>query len=125
MPAPPHGKLAEDGKTFVAVVASRNLHERRGHFFAFDDGTEIAVFRNQGGIYAVSNICPHQHSSSISDGMIDNDCVICPLHSWTFSLATGKCTDSDATLETYAVVERDGVIYVEEPHGEQPKWMNW
>lgn len=121
----PRGTFSENGTTFVAVMFARDLYENRGHFFAFADGTEIALFRHQGSIYAVSNICPHQHSSSISDGMIDNGCVICPLHSWTFSLATGKCTDSAAALDVYAVIERDGVIYVQEPQPEQPKWMNW
>ena len=125
MPPKPQGFVQINGKTYEAAVFARDLHERRGVQFTFSDGTDSAIFLNNGTVYAVANICPHQHSSSISDGMIQDGCVICPLHGWAFSLDTGKCTDSNAALDTYDVREINGIIYVETPPDYQPAWMKW
>ena len=54
------------------------------------DGSEIALFRNQGEVYAVHNICPHA-GGPLSEGGIREGQVICPWHGWEFNLRTGAC----------------------------------
>ena len=53
-------------------------------------GEEIAVFRTaDGSIYALVNKCPHKQGP-LSQGIVHDTTVTCPLHSWRISLVTGK-----------------------------------
>ena len=53
---------------------------------------EIAVFKIDSKVFALSNICPHQHTALIYDGFVEDGCVVCPAHGWKFNLRTGKTT---------------------------------
>lgn len=60
-------------------------------------GTEIAVFHvpnpdQSGTFYAIENSCPHQGASLIEGEGCGTE-VNCPLHDWTFDVATGECLD--------------------------------
>jgi nitrite reductase (NADH) small subunit len=65
-------------------------------------GRSIAVFRARGGrIYAVQANCPHREGP-LTDGIIGEGKVICPLHSYKFDLATGLPIGNDcAALKIY------------------------
>lgn len=53
-------------------------------------GKPIALLNNAGTFQTIDNICPHK-GGMLSDGKITKDnCVVCPLHQWTFDLTTGK-----------------------------------
>lgn len=52
-------------------------------------GKPIALFNNGGTFQAIDNICPHK-GGLLSDGTVKDNCVICPLHQWTFNLETGE-----------------------------------
>ena len=41
------------------------------------------------------------------------DAVVCPLHSYAFSLADGSCHNGDYAVRTYTVREEAGEIVVE------------
>lgn len=126
MPDKPRGRCSEDGVQYAAVMFSHDLTERSGHCVRLDNGVEIALFRYQGTPYAISNVCPHQHFPIICKGLVDNGCVVCPMHGWTFRLHDGKCVSGGtAFLDIFRVVERGGIVYVEEPAEEMPTWMKW
>jgi vanillate O-demethylase monooxygenase subunit len=69
-------------------------------------------------ITATSNICPHRFAA-LSEGKIVNGTVACPYHGLEFD-TKGRCTHNphddkipkNAVLKTYAVEERDEVIWV-------------
>ncbi|MDO8494332.1 MAG: nitrite reductase small subunit NirD, partial [Deltaproteobacteria bacterium] len=67
-------------------------------------GTDIALFRiDEKTFKAIDNLCPHK-GGSLGEGTLKNDCVVCPLHQWTFDLETGKnIRNSECQLQTYAV----------------------
>ncbi len=50
----------------------------------------VCLFRNQSGIKAFNGKCPHA-GASLSDGFV-NDLgeIVCPLHSYRFSLQDGR-----------------------------------
>lgn len=52
-------------------------------------GKPIALFNNNGKFRAIDNTCPHRHGS-LGEGHLKNNCVVCPLHQWTFNLETGE-----------------------------------
>jgi 3-phenylpropionate/trans-cinnamate dioxygenase ferredoxin subunit len=67
-----------------------DVTERKGFRVQVGLDVDIALFRVENSIVAVSNICPHKHEATISDGYVDAGTVSCPLHGWCFSLRSGE-----------------------------------
>ena len=59
----------------------------------------------------LSNICPHQHTSVIFDGFVEDDCVVCPAHGWMFNLKTGKQPTGARGLDSYPVKIIDDEVF--------------
>ncbi|MCX6149129.1 MAG: Rieske (2Fe-2S) protein [Ignavibacteriales bacterium] len=88
---------------FEKVCKVDQLIENTGKRFIVDD-VEVALFKIGEKVYAVSNICPHQHTALIYDGFIEDGHVICPVHGWEFNLATGRMRTGGKGLDTYPVL---------------------
>ena len=55
----------------------------------------IAVFRTAGGeVFAIDDRCPHK-GGPLSQGIVHDTSVTCPLHNWVISLETGKALGAD------------------------------
>lgn len=76
------------------------------------DDEEVALFKVKNEIYALSNICPHQHQSIIFDGFIEDDYVVCPAHGWKFSLKDGMQPDNRKGLHSWETKIVDSSVYV-------------
>jgi NAD(P)H-dependent nitrite reductase small subunit len=96
---------------FTRLCRLDELTEHSGRKFIVDD-TEIAVFLVDGKVYALNNVCPHQHSSIIYDGFIEGGCVVCPAHGWMFDLSTGNMKTGRKGLDSYPVRIENGEIFV-------------
>lgn len=69
---------------------------------AHDDGP--ATFR------VMDDACPHA-GGSLSAGVIDDGCVICPWHGWAFNADSGACPDNEAyRVRVYAVRVHNGRV---------------
>ena len=77
------------------------------------DGVQVAVFKVQGKIYALKNVCPHQHFSLLHEGEICDGAVTCPMHGWTFDLATGESRTGQGKATAYPVQVRNNDIFVD------------
>jgi nitrite reductase (NADH) small subunit len=79
----------------------------------FDLGERrIAVFRTRAGrVYATQASCPHREGP-LSDGLLDDHCIVCPLHGFKFDLETGAPVGhACSNLSTYVVcIARDGRV---------------
>lgn len=74
------------------------------------DGRRIAVFRLPDGWAAIDHACPHK-AGPLSDGIVADRCVTCPLHNQRFSLVTGAREDAAGQgVRTYEIRERDGQL---------------
>lgn len=104
--------------TWVRVCRSIDVVQRRGYRVELDLEHDIALFRLNDHVYAVSNVCPHKREHSIYDGFIDGDTVSCPLHGWCFSIVTGQNTGTGRGLRTYHVEERGQDVWVFVPSGD-------
>lgn len=100
-----------DLEGYTRVCPAELLKENQGKKF-FIDGVEIAVFRQESEIYALSNICPHQHTPLIYDGFIEDGFVVCPAHGWMFSLKTGRMPSEGRGLDSYPVKVVEGEVFV-------------
>jgi len=76
--------------SFIKICKISDLEEFKGKKFQLDSETEIAVFKIKGKIYAVDNVCPHNHTPKMFNGFIKNNFVICPVHLYEFNLTSGK-----------------------------------
>ena len=55
----------------------------------------VAVFRTaDDAVFALSDRCAHK-AGPLSDGLVHDRKVTCPLHGWVFSLETGQALGSD------------------------------
>jgi nitrite reductase (NADH) small subunit len=77
------------------------------------DGRRIAVFQTRTGWFALDQRCPHK-GGPLTDGILADGCVICPLHDRRFDLANGRCvTDAPMRVAAYRVELHDGDVWVD------------
>jgi 3-phenylpropionate/trans-cinnamate dioxygenase ferredoxin subunit len=75
------------------------------------DDVDVAVFKVENKVYALSNVCPHQHAPVIYNGFIEDGHVACPNHGWEFDLKTGDMKTPGKGLDIYKVkIENDEVF---------------
>ena len=96
---------------FEKICGLESLKEKQGRRFIIND-TEVAVFKVEGEVFALSNVCPHQHTTQIYDGYIEDGCVVCPVHGWMFNLKTGRMPTNSKGLDPYPVVVKDNHVYL-------------
>lgn len=71
-------------------------------------GKEIAIFRTANGdVYALLNQCPHRQGP-LSQGIVHDTTVTCPLHNWRISLLDGRALGNDEGCVPTIPVKIDG-----------------
>lgn len=109
---------AMDG--FLRICSLNDLEVNKGKRFIIGE-TDVAVFLIDNKIYALSNICPHQHSALIYDGFLEDGFVVCPAHGWKFDLTSGKTSEGGKGLDVFETKLIDDQVYVKIPY----KKSNW
>ncbi len=106
------GEQASEPGEFIQAARSGQVGEGTVRRFVVA-GTELAVARLKGKVYALHNLCTHQ-ACHLSAGKIKNDGLHCLCHGSVFDPATGEPTNPPATrpVRTYPVREVDGHIYI-------------
>ncbi len=110
-------------KEYIRVCALKEIPLRRGKEVVFDEDTQVAIFNIKDHLYAVSNICPHQHAPVIADGFIEDCTITCPLHGWVYDLETGRAIGGTGKLKTYDIYLDGENVMLEKPEPEEPTWM--
>ncbi len=72
---------------FVKVANVDEIEESRGKQVNVN-GTEIALIKFKGKIYALENTCPHA-GGPLAEGFVEEDVVVCSWHGYQFNLASG------------------------------------
>jgi sulfoxide reductase heme-binding subunit YedZ len=103
--------VADDGG-WVDVCAVGDIPEKRARI-ATVAGERVAVFRYDGQLSAVSNVCQHQNGP-LGEGRVLKGCITCPWHGYQYRLADG-CAPPPFTekLATYRVRLTRGLIEVD------------
>ncbi len=99
-------------KEFKAVMADSELQDGKLTKTTVDD-VPIVLLRRGQRVYALADACSHM-GGPLSEGELDETCVVCPWHGSKFSMDSGRVIDGPATfpqpvLETRV---RDGQIEV-------------
>ena len=72
----------------------------------------VAVFHTESDWYALDDACPHR-GGPLSDGILADRCVACPLHDRRFDLATGSALSGGPPVSTHRVVLRGDHVHLE------------
>ena len=107
-------QASRDG--FVDVCGVDEIPEKRAVITCLS-GERVAVFRYDGRISALSNVCQHQNGP-LGEGRIVNGCVVCPWHGYEYQPATGASpAPFTEKVPTFDVLVRAGRVLVHpQPH---------
>jgi nitrite reductase (NADH) small subunit len=94
-------------------IAALNDIPRLGARVVRTDTVEIAVFRTAGDeVFALKDECPHL-KGPLSQGIVHDTTVTCPLHNWKIDLASGEAKAPDeGCTRSYPVKVKDGRVYL-------------
>lgn len=94
-------------------IAAMNDIPRMGARVVKTDTVEIAVFRTaDDSVFALKDECPHR-KGPLSQGIVHDTTVACPLHNWKIDLASGKAKAPDVgCTRSYPVKVVNGQIYL-------------
>lgn len=68
---------------------------------------QVAIFKTADkSVFVLDDACPHK-GGPLSDGIVHDNCVTCPLHNWVISLETGEATGADSGKTTRYKVKID------------------
>ena len=75
------------GSDFVEVCDLGDIAEKKARIFLVSD-ERIAIFKYDGKLSAVSNVCKHQNGP-LGEGRIVDGCITCPWHGYQYKPASG------------------------------------
>lgn len=102
--------VAENGWVFVADVA--DIRENRARIVCVA-GERIAVFKYEGKVSAISNVCQHQNGP-LGEGKIVDGCVTCPWHGYQYRPHDGASPPPfTEKIPTFKAKVTAGKIYVD------------
>ena len=76
-----------EAEGYVAVCTVERIPEKRACVVSYG-GERVAVFRYDGNISAISNVCQHQNGP-LGEGKIIDGCVTCPWHGYQYRPDSG------------------------------------
>jgi nitrite reductase (NADH) small subunit len=84
---------------------------------AWVEGRQIAIFRTDDGVFAISNYDPFSQAYVLARGIVGDRKgilkVASPVYKHSFNLATGECLDdASVKLPAYPVEVIDGMVRV-------------
>ena len=93
----PAKDLPEEGKAKVLLLT---------------DGKEIAIFRKEGKLFAIDNLCPHE-GGPLGEGTLNGTCVTCPWHGWQFDITTGKGLNLwEENVQSYSIESENNLFFL-------------
>jgi len=98
---------------WLTVAAGRDFAEGHGKVVPVDGAESVAIFRHEGRLSAVSNLCAHQNGP-LGEGRVIDGCITCPWHGFQYRLEDG-CAPPPYTekLATYRLRLHDGMVLLD------------
>ena len=106
-------EVGEKQQTAFQRIASVDELEPYGQFSKWVDDHDILVFRKDGEVKALSNICPH-FGGPVGYHQMKDGVFTCLWHNYRFEAASGEClTNRHLCLRSYKIKVEDGGIWVQ------------
>jgi len=104
-------KLKAVGEGFVEVCKFDRISEKCATVVSIS-GERVAVFRYDGMVSAISNVCQHQNGP-LGEGRIIDGCVTCPWHGYQYKPESGAApAPFKEKIPTFRVKVVDGTVFV-------------
>ncbi len=101
-----------DDQGLVDVCAVSEIPEKRA-CLATISGERVAIFKYDGKISAVSNVCQHQNGP-LGEGEIIDGCITCPWHGFQYLPENGQSPPPfTEKVPTFNVKVKEGRVFVE------------
>ena len=102
---------ATDGDGFIAVCRVDDIEDNRA-FVATVTGERVAVFRYDGKLSCVSNVCQHQNGP-LGEGRVVDGFITCPWHGYQYCPDTGASpAPFTERIPTFHLKVADGRVLV-------------
>jgi nitrite reductase (NADH) small subunit len=97
---------------WIEIAALTDI-PRLGSRVVKTDTVDIAVFRTTSdAVFALKDECPHR-KGPLSQGIVHDTTVTCPLHNWRIDLASGEARAPDAGCTRSSPVKvENGRVYL-------------
>ena len=96
---------------FIAVCSIDEIEENQAKMVIVQD-QNIAIFKYDGKLSAVNNVCRHQNGP-LGEGKIVDGCITCPWHGYQYLPHNGQSPPPfTEKLETYDLKVIDGKVWV-------------
>jgi nitrite reductase/ring-hydroxylating ferredoxin subunit len=96
---------------FVEVCKTQSIPEKCAKVVSLS-GERIAVFKYDGKVSAVSNVCQHQNGP-LGEGRILDGCITCPWHGYQYGSENGAApAPFKEKIPTFQVKVVDGAVLV-------------
>jgi nitrite reductase (NADH) small subunit/3-phenylpropionate/trans-cinnamate dioxygenase ferredoxin subunit len=101
---------------FVSVAHVDDIPVGKGKAFEVGERV-IAVFNDNGELFAIDDMCPHM-GASLADGCLQDSAVTCPWHAWSFDVRDGSwCDNRRLKTDTFSVrIVDDRIEVASEPN---------
>jgi nitrite reductase (NADH) small subunit len=108
----PHPQPFENAMSLHPVCPVEQLPQ--GHSTTTSlNGKTVAVFNDNGCLFAIDDMCPHM-GASLAGGFVEDGVVTCPWHYWRFRLSDGAWADNPRVkIGQYPVEVVDGRIHLQ------------
>ncbi|WOI52201.1 nitrite reductase small subunit NirD [Parvularcula sp. LCG005] len=105
--------MSNDQPLWTDVCALEDIPRRGARVVKTQSGC-VALFRSvDDGVFALDDRCPHK-GGPLSQGIVHDRSVTCPLHNWVFSLETGEAKGADTGIvQTYPAEVRAGRVHLD------------
>ncbi|WDT75825.1 MAG: Rieske 2Fe-2S domain-containing protein [Candidatus Manganitrophus sp.] len=91
---------------FVKVAWLQEIPMEKGKVIQVE-GKEIALFRSEGSVYAIDNLCLHE-GGPLGHGPVKDGIVTCPWHLWRFDVRTGAMVEAPSMKVDCFTVKVEG-----------------
>jgi nitrite reductase/ring-hydroxylating ferredoxin subunit len=109
---PDREDLPRGADGWVEVCGVDEIRENRAKI-ALVGGERIAVFKYDGKVSCVSNVCKHQNGP-LGEGKIVDGCITCPWHGYQYQPDSGSSPPPfTERIPTFNVRVRRGRVYVD------------
>jgi nitrite reductase/ring-hydroxylating ferredoxin subunit/DMSO/TMAO reductase YedYZ heme-binding membrane subunit len=104
-------KRAVSQNGFIEVCRVDRIPEKCATIVSLS-GERVAIFRYDGKVSAVSNVCQHQNGP-LGEGRIIDGCITCPWHGYQYRPADGAAPSPfKEKVPTFQVMVVDGNVFV-------------
>jgi nitrite reductase/ring-hydroxylating ferredoxin subunit/DMSO/TMAO reductase YedYZ heme-binding membrane subunit len=107
----PDTRLSTVDDGFVDACAAADIPENRARIVCLA-GERVAIFKYEGKISAISNVCQHQNGP-LGEGKIVSGCITCPWHGYQYVPETGASPPPFVEkVPTFNVRVKNGRVFV-------------